>query len=211
MPPSQKRIGTAKSTPVLQRIEQLHPYELFCYLTIASRILFHLFLIITFLQKSGLRFDVVSPLHFPRAFHISAIALVATLTVSTGIVSAYNRDEVAQLRRKLSYMIVSGLALIILQALSWIELLAVNDTRQVLLYNDYLYLFSGILAFHIMASTVFIAFQFYRIAALEGDPVKALILVTNPYEKVKLEIYSTFWHFTVALWLCVYLFYLLVY
>jgi cytochrome c oxidase subunit 3 len=211
MPPSEKRLGSVRSKPVLQRIEQLHPYILFCYLTIASSVLFNIFLLISFLQKSAFDFSPVGPDHFPKFFHLSSILLAGTFALSSGILSAYEKDEVGTLRKKLSFMIITGLILIIMQALGWIELLGTEAARKVHLYNDYLYLFSGILTLHIVASTVFVGFQFYKISSVEGDPVKSLILLTNPYEKVKLEIYVTFWRYTAIAWIVIYLFYLFVY
>jgi cytochrome c oxidase subunit 3 len=211
MASGEKRLGSVRTKPVLQRIEQMHPYILFCYLTIASSFLFNVFLIISFLQKSALQFGPVGPQHFPKSFHLSTLLLVGTITLAGGILSAYGSDEVRDLRKKLSYMVISGLIFIILQALSWIELLGTNGSLPVALYNDYLYLFSGIFSLHIVAATVFIGFQFYRIASVEGDPVKSLILLTNPYEKVKLEVFVAFWRYTAAAWLTVYLFYLFVY
>ena len=52
---------------------------------------------------------------------------------------------------------------------------------------------------------------FYKYMLVENDPVKTLIVTTNPVEKVKLEIYKVFWNFSVLSWTMIFLMFLFIF
>ncbi len=120
-------------------------------------------------------------------------------------------DKIRSLRVKLSLILIAGLLFIILQSLAWLEILNMNADRDMEAIQNYLYLFSGLHLTHVIAGVVLTAYLFYRVASVEGDPVKSLVLVTNPFEKTLLEIFITFWHYTIGLWIVIYLMLLLIY
>ncbi len=211
MPQSERRIELKKFKPAIRRIEQLHHYKMLNYLFITGSTLLYIFLIISFLQKTEFDFRSVTQENFPKIFHISSIILTGSFIFNSRIIDLYLTDRIVDLRKNLSFIIISGLSVIITQSMAWIELLNMEMYGSTQNYQSYLYLFSGIHMIHICGATVFIAFLFYKITTVEGDQVKSIVFLTNPYEKVKLEIATTIWRYIVLSWLVIYVFFIGVY
>jgi cytochrome c oxidase subunit 3 len=49
----------------------------------------------------------------------------------------------------------------------------------------------------------------YQHTKVFGDPIKELIFFTNPFEKTKTDLVSLYWHFTDAVWLILFVYFLL--
>jgi cytochrome c oxidase subunit 3 len=211
MPTSDRKLRLLKRKPVIQRIEQLHPHKLLNYLIIAASCMMYLFLIISFLQFSQVDFALPGADHYPKFFSISAIIMSVSLIFSTRIKEAYLNDQVKYLRVLLSSLLITGLVFIIVQSLGWLELLSSESPARIQKFQSYLFLFSGMHMLHVVAGVVMLGLLFYRITTIEGDPVKSIVMLTNPYEKIKLEIFTTLWHYAVISWLIIYTFFLLIF
>jgi cytochrome c oxidase subunit 3 len=142
---------------------------------------------------------------------LSTLLLLVSLIFSTKLIPDYLHDKIKSLRIRLSLILIAGLLFVILQSLAWLEILNMHVAPEMETIQNYLYLFSGLHLTHIIAGVILTAYLFYRVASVEGDPVKSLILLTNPFEKTLLEILTVFWHYTIALWVVIYLMLLLVY
>lgn len=208
MKDTDRKILLKKSKPVIQRIESLHPYKMLGYLLIASSTLALLFAVIAFVQANWNQIDQFSAYKLPRFFSLSTLLLVSTLVFSSRIGYLYKHDQIVRLRVALSLMLIMGLVFIITQSLAWLELLNYPSEKPAEMLLSYLFLFSGSHMLFTAFSLVMVGMLFYRISSIEDDPVKSLILLTNPYEKVKLEITATFWHYLVGVWTALYLMFL---
>ncbi len=189
-----------KNKPVIRRIEQMHPHKMLNYLIIVGSSIVYMFLIISFLQKFYLHTNHFSEIQIPKFFTVSTLILVASLLFTVNISRAYHEDRLKDLRIMLSLVLIAGLLFFIAQSIAWLELLSQHTDSKNGEIIYYLYLFSGIHLIHIVAALVFVGILFYRIASVEGDPIKSIILLTNPYEKIKLEMFSHLWHYIVASW-----------
>jgi cytochrome c oxidase subunit 3 len=211
MSTSDRHLKLRKYKPVIRRIEQMHPHKMLTYLMIVGSSLIYLFFVISFFQFSNFDFVLPGPDHFPKLFIISTVMLTASLVFSTRIREAYRQDRIKQLRILLSSMLIVGLLFMITQALAWFELLAEDFPLRLQKFQSYLFLFSGVHLVHVAAGVVMVGFQFYRISSIEGDPVKCIVLLTNPYEKIKLEIITMFWHYILLTWMLIFTLFLVVY
>lgn len=197
-----------KSKPVMQRIERLHPHKMLNYLILVGSSIVFMFLCISFLQKYYLDTNHFHGTQIPKFFTVSTLILIASLLFTVNISRAYREDRVKDLRIMLSSVLITGLLFFITQSISWLELLSQHNNPKNTEIIYYFYLFSGIHLIHIIASMVFVGILFYRIATVEGDPIKSIILLTNPYEKIKLEMFQVFWHYVVASWTLLFLMFL---
>jgi cytochrome c oxidase subunit 3 len=65
---------------------------------------------------------------------------------------------------------------------------------------SFLYIISGLHLAHILAGLLFLLYLTFNAFDNWNDPIKALVYFSNKYEEVKLEVFSTFWHFIDVLW-----------
>lgn len=210
MKDTDRKLLLKKSKPVIARIERLHPFKMLGYLLILSSLLALIFMIISFFQSIQFRIDQFTPYKLPRFYAVSTLILSLSMIFSVQILNLYQHDQVRRLRIALSMVLIMGLVFIITQSLAWLELLHYPSEPQAQILLSYLFIFSGSHMVLMVGALVLVAVLFYKISSIEDDPVKSLILLTNPYEKVKLEIFTTAWHYLVATWLFLFLLFLFI-
>lgn len=196
---------------VIEQIEQLHPHRMLNYLIITASSFVFIYFLISFLQFSQFDFSLPKPNHFPKFFAVSTVLIIASLVFSTRIMDLYRSDKIKNLRLLLSRLLIIGLLFIITQSLAWLELLNMELAIPIQKYQSYLFIFSGIHSLHMAAGVVILGLLFYRISSVEGDLVKSVVYLTNPYDKIKLDIFSTLWHFTLISWMLIYAFFVIVF
>lgn len=200
-----QRTGLSTKRPVIERIEGIHPFKMINYLVISITCLMYAF--ITFMFVKHLAFELNGNFGFtlPKFFTISTILLFFSVNFTSRILTAYKNDEIPMLKKLLSFALISGLLFFVSQFLAWMEILrnAIEIENNTII--TYVFLFSAIHFFYVLAGMIMSAILFYRYMLIENDPVKTLIATTNPMEKVKLDIYKVFWHFNVLSWTMIFL------
>jgi len=186
--------------PVLDRIERIHPFKMINYLIISVSCI--LFAVVSFFFIRFLAVDLKGDFSFaaPKFFIISAIILIVSTHFTSRMVRAYEADAISDLRRLISFTMISGLVFFLSQSLGWMEILKLELIHETEGISNYLFLISGFHVIYVIAGVVMSAVLFYKYMLIENDPVKTLITTTNPNEKVRLEIFRTFWNFTVYSW-----------
>ncbi len=205
MKPQKPKTGVIVRRPVLDRIEGIHPHKMITYLTISVSCLLYAF--ISFLFIKYLAFELKGDVTFalPKFFTVSTIILTISGLFTSRLVKAYKNDEITILRKQLSFLLLSGLLFFISQSVAWIELLKNDPALENSKITSYLVIFTGTHLAFVFAGMIMTAMLFYKYMIIENDPVKTLIVVTNPSEKVKLEIYTTFWYFNLLSWTLIFL------
>ena len=211
MKPYNQRTGISTKKLVIERIEGIHPFKMINYLVISITCLLYVF--ITFMFLKHLAFELKGNFTFtiPKFFTISTLLLFFSVNFSSRILAAYKNDEIALLKKQLSSALIIGLLFFISQLLAWMEIFRNLIDLEKNTIITYVFLFSAIHIFYVLAGMIMSAILFYKYLLIEHDPVKTLIATTNPIEKVKLEIYRTFWHFNVLSWTIIYLMFLFIF
>ena len=178
----------------------MHPFRMINYLIISVSCL--LFAFISFLFISHLAIDLRGNFSYqlPKFFVVSTIILVISTHFTYRFVKAYENDAIPELRKLLSYTLISGLVFFLSQSLAWMEILELDFIYESKRISNYLFLFSGIHFIYVLAGVIISAILFYKYIMIENDPVKTIITTTNPHEKIKLQIFRSFWNFTVFSW-----------
>ena len=206
MKQSNQRTGVSLNRPVFNRIEGLHPFKMINYLFISVSCL--LFAFITFMFIKHLAFELSGKFSFylPKFFTVSAIILICSVYFTTRMLHAFKNDNISYLRKLLVYTLITGMVFFISQSLAWIEML--DQTQFFETRNDipnYIFTFSALHLAYVFAGMIMSGIFFYKYMLIENDPVKTLIATTNPVEKVRLQVFATFWHFNVLTWTLIFL------
>jgi len=206
-----QKTSVSERRPVIERIERMHPLKMINYLIISVSCI--LYAVISFFFVRHLAATLGGAFNFetPKFFVVSAILLLISTHFTFRLLKAYETDAIYELRRLISYTLISGLVFFLSQSLAWMEILKLDLAYQSEGIADYLFVISGLHFLHVLAGVIMAAMLFYKYMLIENDPVKTLITTTNPNERVKIEIFQTYWSFVVFSWGLVFLMLLFVF
>ncbi|EKB49774.1 cytochrome c oxidase subunit 3 [Cecembia lonarensis] len=187
-----------------QKIENMHPYQTLMYLGMFGSGLIFIFMTVAFLASAtgnteGLGFKM------PKSFIISTfVILISGYTVSKMLLH-YKEESLFKLKNSLLSTFFLGLIFTLLQFLGWKELTLIGVDFRGLPSGSFLYVLSGIHIFHLLGAMVFAIIMVVKYKRTEKDDIKHLVLLTNPYEKMKIQLFTTYWHFMDAIWLLLFM------
>lgn len=191
-----------------QKLENLHPYETLLYLAMVSSGLIFLFLVVAFLYSGLNQLEGLNH-RMPIAFLISTFMLVLSGYTATKMRLHYQEENIPKLEASLRNTFVLGVAFTILQFAGWKELAAMGINFKGIPSGSFLYLLSGIHIFHLLGAMVFALMLMIQLRRTQEDGIRKLILVTNPYEKMRIRLFTVYWHFMDAIWLILFLLFVL--
>lgn len=202
-------MGNHKSSSSLfRRIENLHPYEMLLYLGMVSSGLVFLFLVGAFLF-SGLHQLQGPGKHIPIAFLISSFLLILSGLTAGKMRRYYQEEKLAHLEGSLRNTFFLGLAFTILQFAGWKELQQMGINFTGIPSGSFLYVLSGIHIFHLFGAMVFGLILLFQFRKSQEDGIRKLILVTNPFEKMRIRLFTLYWHFMDIIWLVLFILFIL--
>lgn len=196
------------SSTLIQRLENLHPYEMLIYLGMISSGLIFLFLSAAFLT-SGLHQLHGPARHIPVAFLISTFLLILSGYTASKMRLFYREEKLSQLEGALRNTFFLGLAFTILQFAGWKELEQMGINFTGIPSGSFLYVLSGIHIFHLMGAMIFGLIILFQLRKIQDDGIRKLILVTNPFEKMRIRLFTLYWHFMDVIWLILFLLFIL--
>lgn len=201
-----KNTKKAAQQTVIDRLERLHPHKTLLYLAIFGSCLLFGFLIAAYTLKTDA--DTFIDFHFPKAFIVSLVLLLLSSFSISKALTAFREDNMTSLKHALGATLVLGLAFTISQYVGWYELNQSNIYLSGEVSGSYLYVISGLHVLHLAAGLVFLTMMYTQVSSVSCDPVRQLIMVTNPYQRIKLEMLTVYWHFIDALWVVLFFYFL---
>lgn len=191
-----------------QKLENFHPYETLLYLAMVSSGLIFLFLVVAFLYSGLNQLEGLNH-RMPIAFLISTFMLVLSGYTATKMRLHYQEENIPKLEASLRNTFVLGVAFTILQFAGWKELTDMGINFTGIPSGSFLFLLSGIHIFHLLGAMVFALMLLIQLRRTQEDGIRKLILVTNPYEKMRIRLFTVYWHFMDAIWLILFLLFVL--
>ena len=122
---------------------------------------------------------------------------------------SFEKEELKALKNNLLYTFFLGLIFTGLQFFGWRELARMGVDFRGLPSGSFLYVLSGIHLFHLIGAMVFALIMVLHYQRSEKDSIKHLLLLTNPYEKMKIQLFSRYWHFMDIIWMTLFLIFVL--
>ncbi|MGB3852217.1 MAG: cytochrome c oxidase subunit 3 [Tunicatimonas sp.] len=200
--------NTQKASPqnVMDRLEKLHPHKTLLYLAIFGSCLLFGFLITAYAVKTD--HNTFINFRFPKSFIVSLVLLLFSSFSISKALGAFRDDDMEALKQSLGLTLLLGLGFTISQYVGWYEL---NQSKIYLsgeVSGSYLYIISGLHVLHLAAGLVFLTVTYTHVSNVSRDQVKRLIMVTNPYQRIKLEMLTVYWHFVDILWVVLFFYFL---
>lgn len=191
-----------------QRVESLHPYEMMLYLAMFGSGLIFLFLVVAFLfsglnQLEGLNHKM------PVAFLISTFLIILSGYTATKMRLYFQEENISKLESSLRATFWLGITFTVLQFAGWKELTDMGINFTGIPSGSFLYLLSGIHIVHLVGAMVFALILLLKLRRTQSDGIQKLLLITNPYEKMRIRLFTVYWHFMDAVWLVLFLLFVL--
>lgn len=199
-----KNIKQENLRSTFERIDKIHPHKMLMYLFIFGTSMIFMFMMLAYtVSEADLRsFDM------PKSFIISALVMLVSGFSVSRIIPSYKNEDITGIRNSLALALILGIVFSCCQYIGWQNLRTAGIFEEGKSEALYLYVISGLhMAMYIIAMS-YLAIILLESAKAAKDPVKALIKVTNPYEKIKLEILNSFWQFLTVLWLTLFFYFL---
>jgi len=192
----------------LQRLENLHPYEMLIYLAMVGSGLIFLFLALAFLL-SGRQYLQGLNEQMPFAFSVSTFLLVLSGYTAVKMRLHYQEENSAKLYRSLQMTFGLGILFMGFQVLGWIELTDKGINFTGLPSGSFLYVLSGIHVIHLFGAMVFAVILLRELRKIEQDAIRKLVWTKNPFEKLRIRLFTVYWQFMDAIWLVLFLLFVL--
>ncbi|MCC5937338.1 MAG: cytochrome c oxidase subunit 3 [Lunatimonas sp.] len=182
------------------RVESMHPYQTLMYLGMFGSGLIFLFLLVAFLGSQA-TFSLTGLSSIPKSFVVSSFALLLSGYTSTKIVPQFNASDVKKLKSAVTETLLLGLLFTGLQFIGWREMNAMGVTFVGLPAGSFLYVLSGIHLIHLVGAMIYALILLKQLRACENDAIKNLFMFSNPYDRMKFMLFSTYWKFMDIVWI----------
>lgn len=189
-----------KNLTLLQKVEKTHPHLIFLYLALIGSSVLFLFLVFVFMTSL---YQHTNNLQMPFFFGLSTVFLLFCSFFIKKTKINFEKDQQNELRKNLGLTLLFGLGFVFSQFLAWqqMEKLGIIFTGKA--SNSYVYVLTAIHILHLLVGLFFTAVYFAKITKNYQDPVEMLLLFSNKYEGIKLQMLRNYWHFLDIIWLIV--------
>lgn len=206
---------------VFQRIENMHPHLTLLYLSVGGMCILFSFLLLAFtvarMDAPGFRLG-----QFPLSFVWSTLILLASSVLIVQARRTHEEGQLEQTRQWLWLTVVAGLIFSVFQYQGWQELAQAGIHLQARHQADttmsealgqvsgaYLYVISGVHLAHLVGGMIFVVIVAMQFQQASQDQVLSIIYRTEPYQRLKLRMLAFYWHFMDALWVMLFLYFLI--
>lgn len=178
--------------------KKIHPHKFTLWVAIASIIMMFAGLTSAYIVKGSL--PGWSTIEIPALFYYStAVIIVSSITVQLAL-KAFKERNMPQYRRLITITAIIGVAFIVMQMVAFMQLWERGLTWQGSAgAGQFLYIIFGLHALHVLGGVVALVIMF----------IKAFSARIRNYDPVSIELASTYWHFVDALWLYIFIFFLM--
>lgn len=185
----------------LRKIEKLHPYQTIMYLGMFGSGLIFLFLALAFFFTQNPSLLELKELRMPYAFLLSSIVMVGSGFFVGRLIPYFEQENLLQLRKTLRLTLLLGFIFIGLQVIGWIELGNMGLHFTGIPYGSFLYVLTGIHIFHLLGALIYGVILMISYRRIKNDAIKTFLVMINPFEKMKLRLFTLYWYFMDGIWL----------
>ncbi|MGK7393798.1 MAG: cytochrome c oxidase subunit 3 [Candidatus Cyclobacteriaceae bacterium M3_2C_046] len=190
-----------------QKIEKIHPHKMLLYLFIFGSTLIFAFMLVAYTLTLPNLAEFYN-FKFPKAFIISVLAMLVSSFMMSGVFSSFEAENLKKVRNALIITFILGIVFAVCQYIGWQQLKEEGIFFTGKASGTYLYVITGLHLVHFISAIIFLTIILAEVYKAQKDPVKVLIMVTNPYEKIKLQILNTYWQYLDILWIVLFFYFL---
>jgi len=193
---------------LLRNLRHLHPYQTMMYMAmIGSGFLFAVILIFYSVQRISMQ-NVTMDIKLPKTFFVSTSLMLLSAVAMKLAHSYVQKDMLKKCSNMLLVALVMALSFLFLQVLGWVDFYRNGfNVPQKNMSISYIYFLTGIHMFHVLLAIGFLIYVLVPFLKNSRNVVKELILVTNPYQKKKMNMLFVFWYYVDVVWLVLFFYF----
>ena len=186
--------------------EEVHPIKTMVYLFLFMSFIAIIFSIYFFeirLLKYPSQGNLV---HLPDLYIVGTLVLFASLIPAISQISLYKAEKIDRLKINYYLIILLSATFMVIQLIASYKAqlnFINNENQQIVSYIIYI---TGMHLIHLVITQIFSVYLLFRIVSSLEDPVKTLVFVTNPFEKLMLELNRSAWIYQTLLWVVLFLY-----
>lgn len=202
---SQGKTGnrTSNDAALLQQ-ERMHPYRSVLFFALVGSSILFLSMVIMFIIWVS-HHPPIDNFQLPKTFIISTLVLLFSSYFITFIQRYYKEDNARALLLSLTGALVLSGFFSILQVSSWKTLYDNGFYMDGEIGMTFLYAITGLHFVHVGGGMIYLFYLWLKAFDIWNDPVRSLLYFSNKYEAVRLELFSTYWHYLDGVWLFLFL------
>jgi cytochrome c oxidase subunit 3 len=192
----------------IQRVEKMHPYQTLMYLGMFGSGLIFLFMTVAFLASGTGYFEQYGH-KIPKAFILSTFVILYSGYTVSKLLIYFNEENLEKLKSSLLLTTILGLVFTILQFFGWRELTLMGVDFRGLPSGSFLYVLSGIHIFHLLGVMIFSVIMLVQYNQKSKSEIHLILMLTNPFEKMRIKLFTIYWHFMDLIWMILFLVFVL--
>lgn len=192
----------------LQNLRRLHPYQTMMYMAMVGSGFLFLVMLVSYTAQRFQSDNILLNIHLPKSFFVST-ALMLLSAAAIKLARKYSqKDKLKKCTWMLGSVLLLAVAFTVFQVIGWLEFYRSGfgaPTKNVA--STYVYVLSGIHMFHVLLGIGFLLYVFIPFLKNSRNVVTELILVTNPYQKKKMNMLFVFWNYIDVVWLVMFFYF----
>jgi cytochrome c oxidase subunit 3 len=197
---SDKKTGNKTKFDHSQNIsDRQHPFKTYLFFALVGSSILFLSMVFMFIVWVNQNY-ITSGFQVPKVFIVSTVVMLFSSYAVTKIKKAFENDNTKQLLISLSSTLILGTIFCALQCAGWKSMYDHGFFIDGEAGISFLYIISGLHLAHVLGGMIYLFFLNIKAFDNWNDPVHALVYFSNKFEGVRLEVFSTYWHFIDALW-----------
>lgn len=202
---SPKHTTKQKENPFTKRRE---PLGFMLWLGVAGSSLLFASIFIIFLIRT--QRESVHLVALPDMFWLSTLVILFSSITLHEANLAFVSERFLHYRVFLGATFLLGLIFILLQAGGWMEMVGAGVFSGVNTSEGFIYLLTGLHLLHMIGGVLYVS-NLFRRAIRNRSYVDSFVYSVNPPNRLRIKLFTRYWHFTGALWLVVFIFLIILY
>lgn len=205
-------ISAADKEMLMQKTEYtgVHPQKFALWLAMASMTMFFAALTSTLIVKKG-DYRTWESFQIPTSFLFSTITVIFVSITAHAALISYRRAKFTLFRSLMVLSFLLGIAFLALQLYGWQVLKGMGVSLTGNLSGSFVYLITSMHGLHIVVGLLVTLFFIFFAFRAKNDPLYELKNIINPKRELNLEMLVSFWHYIDAVWVYLYIFFILNY
>lgn len=184
--------------------ERTSPFRAFMFYALVGSSILFLSMVIMFIVWLTHN-EPMENFHFPKSFILGTIFLLFSSYTLTLSQRYYKDDDTKGLLLSLSSTLLFSLLFVICQVLGWKSMYEQGFFLNGDIGIAFVYILSGLHFIHTGIGMIYLFYLNLKVFDSWNDPVRSLLYFSNQYEAIRLDLFSTYWHFIDGLWLFLFL------
>lgn len=180
-----------------KRTQRIHPQKFMTWAAIGSICMMFAALTSAFIVRQAQGNWV--EFRLPNMFLVSAIIIGLSSMALMWAKDGYKNNDHPVYRKGLGFTWLLGISFAVCQYIGWQQMKQNGILLQGNPSGAFVYLISGLHALHVIVGIIILTF-FWLYARQKPDEVQQLVIDSNPYKMLNIEIMSIYWHFVGILW-----------